>query len=764
MHGVARAWLCAALAVLVWAASVVLDQPWRVLPASAPAEQFSATRAEATLARLLGPQLPHPLSSEQNAQVRARILAEFAALGVHAQTYRAFTCNTWRGFGFVPCATVTDIIAEVLPGPGKAIAMTAHYDSVPAGPGASDDQAGVAAVLEAARALRAQAASTYPHPVLALFTDGEEAGLLGANAFLENPVLRARVGAVVNLEARGTRGASLLFQTSPGNARLLELYAAQVRLLDTSSLYAEVYRYLPNDTDLTLFIRAGLPAFNFAFAGNLRYYHSPLDRRDNLSTASLQMQGDNLLGTVRGLEHTSYAALAGGPAIYLTIFNRLLLHLPASWALPWAIAAFLALALACLLARRAPAIPAPPEQPLAALLMLPALLAGALALGLLLTLIARLLSGMPDPSYAHPSALRAALALALWAVTLAVSRPLGVRAAVAAAWLWLAALGVLVALLVPGLSPYFLFPCLPAVALLLATSRTPGGWSGRWGQLALLLAALTALIVWIGLAASLEGLLGLQPYTLFTITAALGFSTLVPLLAARPMSPRGARLSILGAMAGAFVAAAVAGWLPAYSAQSPERIDLIYYETPGAARWIADSSWRLRRPEPIPASLLAAGHLHRSDLNLPGLSFGAAYVSRSAPPRLPLPQALVTSAAASDTSQRAVTLQLHGSSDTDAMIIDIPPAAQLRSIDIGGEHLVVPHDWRAGTRLACVSRDCRNEKLTLTLAGSSSALPFLEERYGLPLFGAQLAAARPRTAMPSQSGDEVMLANIVRLP
>ena len=36
--------------------------------------------------------------------------------------------------------------------------------------------------------------------------------------------------------------------------------------------------------------------------------------------------------------------------------------------------------------------------------------------------------------------------------------------------------------------------------------------------------------------------------------------------------------------------------------------------------------------------------------------------------------------------------------------------------------------------------------------------------YGLPAFGASLAAARPDTAMPSQSGDGVVLANTVTMP
>ncbi len=57
--------------------------------------------------------------------------------------------------------------------------------------------------------------------------------MLGAQAFLENPALKARVGAVINVEARGTRGRSLLFQTSPGDSTLIDIYARSVPFYST---------------------------------------------------------------------------------------------------------------------------------------------------------------------------------------------------------------------------------------------------------------------------------------------------------------------------------------------------------------------------------------------------------------------------------------------------------------------------------------------------------------------------------------------------
>jgi hypothetical protein len=84
---------------------------------------------------------------------------------------------------------------------------------VAAGP-VSDNAAGVACALEVARASGSPDAT-----VLLLFDDGEEAGLLGRAL---HGLGRSRsIGAVVNLEARGTSGASFLFETSRDNAWLV---------------------------------------------------------------------------------------------------------------------------------------------------------------------------------------------------------------------------------------------------------------------------------------------------------------------------------------------------------------------------------------------------------------------------------------------------------------------------------------------------------------------------------------------------------------
>ncbi|MBV9571874.1 MAG: M20/M25/M40 family metallo-hydrolase [Alphaproteobacteria bacterium] len=751
----------ALIVLAVWALCLWGNTP-RLTPdaTSGNPARFSANRADAVLARVLGPERPHPVGSVENAAVRARILNELATLHVPSHTFTAFSCNAWHGFSFVACATVTDIVADVVPGEGKAIVMMAHYDSVPAGPGASDDQSGVATILETIRALKA-AHVAGSHPVMALFTDGEEAGLLGAKAFLANPRLKARVGAVVNVEARGSSGQSLLFQTSAGDAALIDLYATHVPVTATSSLYSEIYKYLPNDTDLTPFLREGVAALNFAFVGDIRYYHSPRDRRANLSRATLQMHGDNLLGVVRGLQHSDFMKLKSGNAVYVSVLGLWLPRPPVSWALPLSIITLLAIAFASWKTRDADVRR---RGMLFAGLMPLALLVGCVALGFGLAFVAQTISGYSDPTYAYPLAMRIALAVGVWGMTLAVSRMAGVHGAATAAWLWMAALAVVSAVFLPGLSPFFLFPALVAAVLLLLTASLRAGWRGTAGQGALLVSALAALTIWFGLLTSGESLMGLKLHPLFTLPAAFGLMTLVPLLSAHPLPGRVWSRTSAGLLIAAVVGALIAGLLPAYSTAWPQRLNLVYYQNgKQPARWIADTAWKGSGTEPPPASLSRAGHFRFESEAYSGLSFGSAYVADAGAQRFPLPEATV-SREKQEGGRRIVSLALRGSAQTDAMMVRIPREAQLKALRIRGENVAAPKGWSGDTSLSCTGRDCRDLAITLTSASREAfAIFFAERRYGLPDFARPMAAARPATAMPSQSGDSVLLANTVNI-
>jgi hypothetical protein len=726
-RNLARVWALAALVVGIWWLSAYGQSRPAALGRDAPSVQFSAARADAVLGRVLGDQAPHPAGSAAAEAVRARILTELAAMGVPTRTQTGMSCYSEPRWNNVPCGTVTNIIADVSPGVGKAILLMAHSDSVAAGPGAGDDGAGVAILLESIRALKARGLNGG-HPVIALFTDGEEPGLLGAAFYLRDADARAKIGAVVNVEARGNQGTSYLFQTSAGNGKLIELYARGVSQYATSSLYSEIYKYMPNDTDLTLMLGLGVPAYNFAFIGQVAHYHTPLDRRENLDPRSLQQQGDATLALSDALAHADLAALKGPDAIYLDVLGRWLPRMAGRWALPLSITAFLLIALAGFLTRRARRTL---SHPVLAGLMPPLLLAGCIGMGFVLHTLASWLSGHVDPSFAHPVWLRLALGFGAFAVALPVSRLAGGITC----WLWLSGLAVVCAVLAPGVTPYFLFPSLIAAPLLLATVR-----SGR--AVALSVAALGALIVWIGLNATSEALMGLTMHPLFMASAGFGLMALLPVLGRAEKW----KLSFAASVLAALVLAVTAGLQPAASAAAPERLNLRYGESEGRAFWLADAVPRL------PDGLRTAANFSATPQSLPELGtyyMAPAGKARSTPPRAEVHR-----------NGHDVTLDLDAPGDGITLIV--PEQARLNGMHINGVYSATP-----GGRVAilCVTPDCGHAHVTLHLGSQDAAsLVLLSWRQGLPPDGAKLIAARPATATPSQSGDRSVLAAKIAVP
>jgi hypothetical protein len=347
----------AAWSVVLVAAIVVvalLDRRARMPPSPRPVDAdvtaFSATRAVATLARVLGPERPHPTGSPENAAVRARLVEELRALGLAPREIAADACSRYGR-----CAHPVNVLAR-LPGQLRAsgaILLAAHYDSTPAGPGAADDGAGVAALLEIARALEASPA--LAHDVVFAITDAEEAGLVGAEALRAEPSL-ADVRAFANLEARGTEGPAMMFRATPRSAGLVRAYAGSASHPVTSSLFAEVFRRMPNDTDATVFGEMGLRGLDFAFVHGAVRYHQPEDRIAALSPASVQDVGDAALSFVRAADRLDLVrddAVDGAPIAWFDLLARATLVLPQSAMLPLAIASLLLLALAVALDRDA---------------------------------------------------------------------------------------------------------------------------------------------------------------------------------------------------------------------------------------------------------------------------------------------------------------------------------------------------------------------------------------------------------------------------
>jgi Zn-dependent M28 family amino/carboxypeptidase len=182
----------------------------------------------------------------------------------------------------------------------KGILLSAHYDSVPAGPGGSDAGAAVGTLLETARLL-----SKLPQPrntIILLFNEGEEFDLTGARAFMEQHPYAKSLQLALNIEARGSRGKSVLFETGEDSGWLIKHYMRTTPAPLSSSLFYEIYKLLPNDTDLTIYKEHGLQGLIFAHAQGEPHYHTPLDNLENLDKGSLQHHGDNVWGIINAIK------------------------------------------------------------------------------------------------------------------------------------------------------------------------------------------------------------------------------------------------------------------------------------------------------------------------------------------------------------------------------------------------------------------------------------------------------------------------------
>ncbi|HET8887651.1 MAG TPA: M20/M25/M40 family metallo-hydrolase [Candidatus Angelobacter sp.] len=298
---------------------VLADVPPAPLGANVPVAQFSAERALEHV-KAIGSG-PHPVGSARHLEVENYITATLRQIGLTPEVQKATARDRWIDMP-MPLENITAELKGSTP--GKSVLLVAHYDSVSAGPGASDDGAAVATLLETAKILKSQA--PFKRDIVFLFTDGEELGLMGAQAFVDQNPLAKNVGLVLNFEARGTSGPVILFETSDQNAWLIDNVSKAASHPVANSLSYEIYKRLPNDTDLTVFKRAGYQGLNFAFIEGVMNYHRATDTLQNLNRGSLQHQGDYAVELARWFGNVDQIEPGRGNAIYFDILGKVLVH------------------------------------------------------------------------------------------------------------------------------------------------------------------------------------------------------------------------------------------------------------------------------------------------------------------------------------------------------------------------------------------------------------------------------------------------------
>jgi len=532
---VIAAWLA-----LAWIGVAVYSPP-APRAADVPDNEFSAGRARVILEGLVGEGIPHPTRSPQNTIVRERILGYFRALGYEPQVQ--VTHSLPPRFITVSRPVVWNVVVRRRGRqPGPAIMLVGHYDSVDRGPGASDDGVGVAAILEIARMFQ-----VLPPPrndVIFLLTDGEEDGLVGAQGFVREHPWAKDVKVAINLEARGTSGASLMFETSDADAWLISLFARHVSRPATSSLFAEFYKvFRLGDTDFTVFKAHGMEGYNFAFVRYVKNYHTKNDDFAHADPGSLQHHGDNAWQLLTALADFDLDRRTPRKAIYTDVLGQFVVRWPASINFGLAGTSLAAGLAACVIARRRGLFPRFKWRIFLAV-PLP-LLAGALLVWYVGLQVRGGWIDNPLPALA-----------AYWCLALLVVfgscryTPLGrtdMWSAWTGVWLFWNALGLATAWYLPGASYLFLLPGAIAVSTALLAAVLPQRISPRGLLAACCLGPIAAGVLWLPMQVLLYDGIGFMLTPVYPLSAGLVTMTALPLLSGGATSPQ-ARTSEAGSV------------------------------------------------------------------------------------------------------------------------------------------------------------------------------------------------------------------------
>jgi hypothetical protein len=701
--------------------------------------QFDASRAKARLAFILGDQRPHPADSVSDDMVRSRLIATLQQMGLKPIVRDQVACNDFQKSLLVACARVRNVVAVLGPPTGKALLLSAHYDSVPVGPGASDDGIGVATLLEVGSNLKDR---PLQRPVILLFNEGEELGLVGARAFLADPLSR-NVDSLLNFEARGVTGPVTMFETSQPNGAAIAAFAKAAPAPVASSMSTDIARLIPNDTDATVYKERGWLTLNFAIVGNETRYHSAGDNIGALDPASLQHMGDQALAVASEL--STGVPQARGDCIFFDVFGRAFIQMP----LAFGVGLFLLLLLlSAAVAWKRGALVREPAIALAAILF-----AGGLS-WLSLTLMGTLRSGIYW--HAHPEVTFVAIYATVLFAAATVLGTLGARFPAeklrAGFWLLFLLFGGALALAAPGAIIYFLFP--PAIVL-------AGMAAARWYRPAETIGAIAALVVlyvtWGEMLALLEQIF--SPGPLWSVVPVASLMLIPSLIEAQGIFRQVSRTILLGFAAVIALAAwATAAATPAYSNDRQQRFTIEHVtEFPlGRSSWSVLNDGRRLPPAEERLAQWRGGKLPFSE-RMRAIAPAPLLPGNQAPSIEPLE-------IVSQGTDRTLRLRLKANGAERVTLI-APAGANVRAAGVSGFlRSIGSADPSEKVTVSCTGRSCDGMELRIDQANAKpNAFIVIGSRNGLPQSAAPLIRARPGDARPQYTPDQTIAFTRVKL-
>lgn len=325
------------LGIVAFTAYTVVKTPSTV-SANSQNTAFSTENAFAHVRQIANKK--RPVGTTENEEVRNYIVDTAAKMGLQAEIISAETIEKIRDE--IKGGTTKNIIIRIPGTDGKyKIAFNSHYDSTAYSYGAGDNGAAVGTMLETIRAIKA--GNPLKNDLLFIFTDGEEETMLGARGLRDSTNLYQNIDLIFNFEARGTSGATIMFETSKNNNWLIQNLSASGANVLATSVSADLYELMPNITDFTIFKENNLKGLNFAFIGDGENYHSALDSLENLSHESIAHQGNYSLSLARHFGNSEVSKDETHDSVYFSL-PGVFINYSENWVLPGTFVSFALLA------------------------------------------------------------------------------------------------------------------------------------------------------------------------------------------------------------------------------------------------------------------------------------------------------------------------------------------------------------------------------------------------------------------------------------
>jgi hypothetical protein len=305
--------LCIVISVVVYTVLAILEkslpEPVTLSNEHNHPDRFVAERARNHLVKLTS-MGPRPVGSKENEILAVQLLLdEIKTIIKQADSSHKVEWDLQRVSGafslqFLDGMTnvyrnVQNIVVKIGPiqTSRHSLLINCHFDSVVDSPGASDDGASCAIMLELLRVI-SRLKIPLKNNIIFLFNGAEENMMQASHGFITQHQWASSIRAFINMEACGAGGKEILFQVGPNHPWLLEAYSDAVPYPLASSMAQEIFQsgIIPGDTDYRIFRDFGrVSGLDFAWSANGYVYHTKSDTVDKIPLGTFQRTGDNML-------------------------------------------------------------------------------------------------------------------------------------------------------------------------------------------------------------------------------------------------------------------------------------------------------------------------------------------------------------------------------------------------------------------------------------------------------------------------------------